>query len=237
VLVPTGQFVRTLTAARLAADVLGVPTVLIARTDALSASLLTTDVDPADAAFLTGERTPEGFFRVRDGLEAAIARSLAYAPYADVLWFETATPDLGEAEAFADAIHKRFPGKLLAYNCSPSFNWKKHLDDDQIATFQQELGAMGYRFQFITLAGFHSLNAGMFELARGYAAGGMPAYVELQEREFALEADGYTATRHQREVGAGYFDRVIDTVTGGQSSTLALRGSTEEEQFDAAPVV
>ena len=236
VLVPTGQFVRTLTAARLAADVLGVPTVLIARTDALSASLLTTDVDPADAAFLTGERTPEGFFRVRDGLEAAIARSLAYAPYADVLWFETATPDIAEAQAFADAIHERFPGKLLAYNCSPSFNWKKYLDDDQIATFQQELGAMGYRFQFITLAGFHSLNAGMFELARGYAASGMPAYVELQERELALEADGYTATRHQREVGAGYFDQVIDAVTGGQSSTLALRGSTEEEQFDAAGV-
>ncbi len=236
VLVPTGQFVRTLTAARLAADVLCVPTVLIARTDALSASLLTTDVDPADAAFLTGERTPEGFFRVRDGLEAAIARSLAYAPYADMLWFETATPDISEAQAFAEAIHERFPGKLLAYNCSPSFNWKRHLDDDQIATFQQELGALGYRFQFITLAGFHSLSAGMFELARGYAAGGMPAYVELQERELALEADGYTATRHQREVGAGYFDRVIDAVTGGQSSTLALRGSTEEEQFDAAPV-
>src|SRR2546425_1716593 len=236
VLVPTGQFVRTLTAARLAADALGVPTVLIARTDALSAALLTTDVDPADEAFLTGERTPEGFFRVRDGLEAAIARSLAYAPYADVLWFETATPDIAEAQAFAEAIHERFPGKLLAYNCSPSFNWKRHLDDDQIATFQQELGAMGYRFQFITLAGFHLLNAGMFELARGYAAGGMPAYVELQERELALEADGYTATRHQREVGAGYFDRVIDAVTGGQSSTLALRGSTEEEQFDAAPV-
>ena len=236
VLVPTGQFVRTLTAARLAADVLGVPTVLIARTDALSASLLTTDVDPADAAFLTGKRTPEGFFCVRDGLEAAIARSLAYAPYADVLWFETATPDIAEAQAFAEAIHERFPGKLLAYNCSPSFNWKRHLDDDQIASFQQELGAMGYRFQFITLAGFHSLNAGMFELARGYAASGMPAYVELQEREFALEADGYTATRHQREVGAGYFDQVIDAVTGGQSSTLALRGSTEEEQFDAAPV-
>jgi isocitrate lyase len=236
VLVPTGQFVRTLTAARLAADVLGVPTVLIARTDALSASLLTTDVDPADAAFLTGERTPEGFFRLRDGLEAAIARSLAYAPYADVLWFETATPDTAEAQAFAEAIHERFPGKLLAYNCSPSFNWKRHLDDDQIATFQQELGMMGYRFQFITLAGFHSLNAGMFELARGYAARGMPAYVELQEREFALEADGYTATRHQREVGAGYFDQVIDAVTSGQSSTLALRGSTEEEQFDTAPV-
>jgi isocitrate lyase len=231
VLVPTSHFVRTLTAARLAADVLGVPTVLIARTDALSASLLTSDVDPADAEFLTGERTPEGFFRVRDGLDAAIARSLAYAPYADILWFETAMPALDEARAFAEEIHKRFPGKLLAYNCSPSFNWKTHLDEEQIASFQQDLGAMGYRFQFITLAGFHSLNAGMFELARGYAASGMSAYVELQEREFALEADGYTATRHQQEVGAGYFDRVTGAVTGGQSSTLALHGSTEEAQF------
>jgi isocitrate lyase len=231
VLVPTSHFVRTLTAARLAADVLGVPTVLIARTDALSASLLTSDVDPADATFLSGGRTAEGFFRVQDGLEAAIARSLAYAPYADVLWFETSMPDLGEARAFAEEIHRDFPGKLLAYNCSPSFNWKRHLDEEQIATFQQELGAMGYRFQFITLAGFHSLNAGMFELARGYAANGMSAYVELQEREFALEADGYTATRHQQEVGAGYFDRVTAAVTGGQSSTLALHGSTEEAQF------
>ncbi|MGZ8693490.1 MAG: isocitrate lyase [Gaiellaceae bacterium] len=231
VLVPTSHFVRTLTAARLAADVLGVPTVLIARTDALSAALLTSDVDPADAEFLTGERTAEGFFRVRDGLDAAIARSLAYAPYADVLWFETSMPDMGEARAFAEEIHKSFPGKLLAYNCSPSFNWKRHLDEGQIATFQQELGAMGYRFQFITLAGFHSLNAGMFELARGYAANGMSAYVELQEREFALEADGYTATRHQQEVGAGYFDRVTSAITGGQSSTLALHGSTEEAQF------
>jgi isocitrate lyase len=232
VLVPTSHFVRTLTAARLAADVLGVPTVLIARTDALSASLLTSDVDPADAEFLTGERTAEGFFRVQDGLEAAIARSLAYAPYADVLWFETSMPDLGEARAFAEEIHKSFPGKLLAYNCSPSFNWKRHLDEGQIATFQQELGAMGYRFQFITLAGFHSLNAGMFELARGYAANGMSAYVELQDREFALEADGYTATRHQQEVGAGYFDRVTAAVSGGESSTLALHGSTEEAQFN-----
>jgi isocitrate lyase len=231
VLVPTSHFVRTLTAARLAADVLGVPTVLIARTDALSASLLTSDVDPADAEFLTGERTAEGFFRVQDGLEAAIARSLAYAPYADVLWFETSMPDMGEARAFAEEIHRDFPGKLLAYNCSPSFNWKRHLDEGQIATFQQELGAMGYRFQFITLAGFHSLNAGMFELARGYAANGMSAYVELQEREFALEADGYTATRHQQEVGAGYFDRVTAAVAGGESSTLALHGSTEEAQF------
>jgi isocitrate lyase len=236
VLVPTSHFVRTLTAARLAADVLGVPTVLIARTDALSASLLTSDVDPADAAFLNGERTSEGFFRVRDGLEAAIARSLAYAPYADVLWFETSMPDLGEARAFAEEIHKDFPGKLLAYNCSPSFNWKRHLDEGQIATFQQELGAMGYRFQFITLAGFHSLNAGMFELARGYVANGMSAYVELQEREFALEADGYTATRHQQEVGAGYFDRVTAAVSGGESSTLALHGSTEEAQFNGQRV-
>jgi isocitrate lyase len=231
VLVPTTHFVRTLTAARLAADVLDVPTVLIARTDALSASLLTSDVDPADAEFLTGERTPEGFFRVRDGLEAAIARSLAYAPYADVLWFETSMPDLDEARAFAEEIHQSFPGKLLAYNCSPSFNWKRHLEEEQIATFQQELGSMGYRFQFITLAGFHSLNAGMFELAHGYAARGMSAYVELQEREFALEAEGYTATRHQQEVGAGYFDRVTAAVTGGESSTLALHGSTEEAQF------
>ena len=231
VLVPTSHFVRTLTAARLAADVLDVPTVLIARTDALSASLLTSDVDPADAEFLTGERTPEGFFRVRDGLEAAIARSLAYAPYADVLWFETSMPDLDQACAFAEEIHQSFPGKLLAYNCSPSFNWKRHLDEEQIATFQQDLGSMGYRFQFITLAGFHSLNAAMFELARGYAASGMPAYVELQEREFALEAEGYTATRHQQEVGAGYFDRVTAAVTGGESSTLALHGSTEEAQF------
>ena len=235
VLVPTKQFVRTLTAARLAADVLGVPTVLVARTDSLSATLLTTDVDPEDAEFLTGERTPEGFFSVREGLDAAIARSLAYAPYADVLWFETATPDMGEARAYAEAIHERFPGKLLAYNCSPSFNWKSHLDDAEIARFQDDLGAMGYRFQFITLAGFHSLNAGMFELAKGYVDEGMTAYVRLQEREFELEQDGYTATRHQREVGAGYFDRVVEAVSGGESSTLALRGSTEEAQFEDTP--
>jgi isocitrate lyase len=230
VLVPTSQFVRTLTAGRLAADVLNVPTVLVARTDALSATLLTSDVDERDAPFVTGERTSEGFFRVRDGLEAAIARSLAYAPYADVLWFETSTPDLGEAKAFADAIHARHPRKLLAYNCSPSFNWKQALDDEEIAAFQRRLGDWGYRFQFITLAGFHSLNEGMFELARGYRERGMSAYVELQEREFALEAEGYTATRHQREVGAGYFDRVLQTVAK-DSSTLALRGSTEEQQF------
>jgi len=231
VLVPTSQFVRTLTAARLAADVLDVPTVLVARTDALSATLLTSDVDEADAPFLTGARTPEGFYRVSDGLDAAIARSLAYAPYADVLWFETSTPDLGEAREFARAIHERHPRKLLAYNCSPSFNWRKALSDEEIARFQEQLGEWGYRFQFITLAGFHSLNAGMFELARGYRERGMSAYVELQEREFALEADGYTATRHQREVGAGYFDQVMAAVSGGESSTLALHGSTEEAQF------
>jgi isocitrate lyase len=232
VLVPTSQFVRTLSAARLAADVCGVPTVLVARTDALSATLLTSDVDERDCEFLTGERTSEGFFHVRPGLEAPIARSLAYARYADVIWFETSTPDLDEAEQFAAAIHERYPGKLLAYNCSPSFNWRKHLDDDEIARFQRDLGTMGYKFQFITLAGFHSLNAAMFELAGGYAAEGMSAYVRLQEREFELEADGYTATRHQREVGAGYFDAVVEAVSGGESSTLALRGSTEEAQFE-----
>jgi isocitrate lyase len=228
--VPTSQFIRTLTAARLAADVLNVPTVLVARTDALSANLLTSDVDERDAAFATGERTSEGFFRINDGLEAAIARSLAYAPYADVLWFETSTPDLGEAKEFAAAIHEKHPRKLLAYNCSPSFNWKKALSDEEIASFQQQLGDWGYRFQFITLAGFHSLNAGMFELATGYRERGMSAYVELQEREFAMEANGYTATKHQREVGAGYFDKVMQAVSK-DSSTLALHGSTEEEQF------
>jgi len=233
VLVPTAQFVKTLNAARLAADVLDVPTIVVARTDALAATLLTSDVDEVDREFVTGERTPEGFFRVRDGLAAAIARGLAYAPYADVLWFETSTPDMGEAREFAAAIHERFPGKPMAYNCSPSFNWKKSLDDEQIATFQDDLGELGYRFQFITLAGFHSLNAGMFELAKGYGAEAMTAYVRLQEREFELEADGYTATRHQAEVGAGYFDKVMQAVTGGDSSTLALTGSTEEAQFTA----
>ncbi len=231
VLVPTRQFIRTLVSARLAADVLDVPTILIARTDALSATLLTSDVDPGDEEFLTGERTPEGFFRVRDGLDAAIARSLAYAPYADLLWFETSTPDLGEAREFAHAIHDRYPGKLLAYNCSPSFNWRRHLGDTEIATFQDDLGALGYRFQFVTLAGFHALNAEMFDLAHGYAREGMSAYVRLQEREFGLEERGYTATRHQREVGAGYFDGVASAVSGGESSTLALTGSTEEAQF------
>jgi isocitrate lyase len=230
VLVPTQQFVRTLNAARLAADVCGVPTVLVARTDALSAALLTSDVDEYDRDFVTGERTAEGFYRVRDGIDAAISRGLAYAPYADLVWFETSTPDLGEAREFAAAIHERFPGKPLAYNCSPSFNWRKHLDDDQIASFQDTLGEWGYRFLFITLAGFHSLNASMFELARGYADEQMPAYVRLQQREFELEEDGYTATRHQHEVGAGYFDLVTQAVAP-DSETLALKGSTEEAQF------
>jgi isocitrate lyase len=234
VLVPTSQFVRTLAAARLAADVCGIPTLVVARTDALSATLLTSDVDPADAEFLEGGRTVEGFHRIRCGLDAAIARSLAYAPYADLLWFETSTPDLGEAREFATAVHDRFPGKLLAYNCSPSFNWRRHLSDAEIASFQDDLGALGYRFQFVTLAGFHSLNASAFELAHGYAAEGMSAYVRLQEREFGLEPQGYTATRHQREVGAGYFDAVASAVSGGESSTLALSGSTEEAQFEAA---
>jgi isocitrate lyase len=233
VLVPSSQFVRTLIAARLAADVLDVPTLLIARTDALSATLLTSDIDESDRAFTTGERSPEGYFRVREGIEAAIARGLAYAPYADLLWFETSTPDLEQATAFAAAIHERFPGKLLAYNCSPSFNWSRHLSEAQIASFQSDLAELGYRFQFVTLAGFHALNASMFELARGYATRAMTAYVELQESEFALERDGYTATRHQREVGSGYFDQVLETVTGGTASTMALRGSTEEEQFEA----
>jgi isocitrate lyase len=232
VLVPTRQFVRTLNAARLAADVCGVPTVLVARTDALSAALLTSDVDEYDREFVTGERTAEGFYRVRDGIDSAISRGLAYAPYADLVWFETSTPDLGEAREFADAIHERFPGKPLAYNCSPSFNWRQHLDDDEIASFQDTLGEWGYRFLFITLAGFHSLNAAMFELARGYAEEQMPAYVRLQQREFELEEFGYTATRHQHEVGAGYFDLVTQAVAP-DSETLALKGSTEEAQFAA----
>jgi isocitrate lyase len=231
VLVPTSQFIRTLQAARLAADVAGVPTVLIARTDALAAALLTSDVDERDRRFCTGERTAEGYFRVTAGLDAPIARALAYAPYADLLWCETSTPDLDQARRFAEAVQAEFPGKLLAYNCSPSFNWRRQLDDQTIARFQKELAAMGYRFQFITLAGFHSLNAGMFELARGYAAEGMPAYVRLQQHELALEADGYTATRHQREVGTGVFDLVAQAVAGGQASTLALADSTEHHQF------
>jgi len=231
VLVPTGQFIRTLVAARLAADVLDAPTVLMAPTDALSASLLTSDIDERDRTFLDGQRTEEGFFRVHGGLDAAIARARAYAPYADMLWCETATPDLDDARAFAEGVHAEFPGKLLAYNCSPSFNWKRRLDDQQVAAFQKELGALGYRFQFITLAGFHALNASMFELAKGFADEGMTAYVRLQEREFALESAGYTAVKHQREVGTGWFDLVSKTISQGQSSTLALDGSTETGQF------
>jgi isocitrate lyase len=231
VLVPTQAFIRTLQAARLAADVAGVPTVLIARTDALAATLLTGDTDERDRRFLTGERTPEGFHLVRAGLDAAVARALAYAPYADLLWCETSTPDLEDARRFAEAVHARFPGKPLAYNCSPSFNWKRHLDDAAIARFQKELAAMGYRFQFITLAGFHALNASMFELARGYAEEGMTAYVRLQQRELELEPEGYTATRHQREVGTGVFDAVADAISAGAASTLALAGSTERQQF------
>jgi isocitrate lyase len=231
VLVPTGQFERTLIAARLAADVAGTPTIVIARTDADSATLLTSDVDERDRPFLTGDRTAEGYHRVRGGLEAAIARSLAYARYADLLWCETSTPDLDEARRFAEAVHEEHPGKMLAYNCSPSFNWARKLDAATIARFQRELGAMGYRFQFITLAGWHLVNLHTYELARDYADAGMPAYVALQQREFALESEGYTATKHQREVGAGYFDQVLMTVTSGQASTGALEGSTERAQF------
>jgi isocitrate lyase len=231
VLVPTGHFVRTLSAARLAADVAGVPTLLVARTDALAATLVTSDVDELDQEFVTGERTAEGYFRVRAGLDPVMVRCRAYAPYADLLWFETSTPDLAEAARFAEAIHDEFPGKLLAYNCSPSFNWKRHLGEAEIAKFQRELAAMGYRFQFITLAGFHALNASMFELARGYATEGMSAYARLQQRELDLEADGYTATRHQREVGTGYFDAVAEAIGGPDTSTVALAGSTEADQF------
>ena len=237
VLVPTGQFIRTLQAARLAADVCDVPTVLVARTDALSARLLTSDVDERDCEFLTGERTPEGFFAVRDGLEPTIARALAYAPYADMVWFETSTPDMAEALEFAQAVHAVYPGKLLAYNCSPSFNWKRTLDDEQIASFQETLAGAGYRFQFVTLAGFHAIASSMFALAEGYVREGMPAYVRMQEHEFELEEKGYTATRHQREVGAGYFDLVAQAISGGQSSTLALVGSTEEAQFEGEQAV
>jgi isocitrate lyase len=231
VLVPTQTFVRTLNAARLAADVMDVPTVLVARTDADSAQLLTSDVDGRDHAFLTGERTPEGFFRITGGLDCAIARARAYAPYADLLWCETSHPDIAEARRFAEGVHEEFPGKLLAYNCSPSFNWKAKLDSATIASFQRELAAMGYKFQFVTLAGFHSLNHGMYELARGYRDRGMAAYSELQQAEFAAEAHGYSATRHQREVGTGYFDEVAKAVSGGAASTTALTGSTEEAQF------
>ncbi|MBU5213856.1 isocitrate lyase [Heyndrickxia oleronia] len=231
VLLPTQTAVKNLISARLAADVLGVPTLIIARTDANAADLITSDVDPYDAPFITGERTAEGFYRTKAGLDQAIARGLAYAPYADLVWCETSEPNVEEARRFAAAIHKQFPGKLLAYNCSPSFNWKKKLDEKSIATFQQELGKMGYKFQFVTLAGFHSLNNSMFELAKGYKERGMAAYSELQEAEFANEVHGYTATRHQREVGTGYFDEVSMVITGGTSSTTALKGSTEVEQF------
>ena len=232
VLVPTAQFIRTLVAARLAADVLDVPTLLIARTDAESASLLTSDIDERDREFLTGERTPEGFFRMTGGLEAAIARAIAYAPYADLVWCETKTPDLEEAKRFAEAVREHHPDKLLAYNCSPSFNWSKKLDAGTIAKFQRELAAMGYRFQFVTLAGFHALAYGMFTLAGAYRERGMSAYAELQDAEFASEADGYTATKHQREVGNGYFDRVRQVVEGANSATVAMAGSTEAAQFE-----
>ncbi len=232
VLVPTKQFEQVLIAARLAADVMGVPTLLIARTDADSARLLTSDVDPRDRPFIEDEgRTDEGFHRIMGGPEMAIDRSLSYAPYADLLWFETSTPDLEEAKAFAEAIHAKYPGKMMAYNCSPSFNWKAHLTDAEIATFQRELGAIGYAFQFVTLAGFHALNHSMFELASGYREEGMTAYSRLQQAEFAAEADGYTATKHQREVGTGYFDAVKNAITGGAASTSAMDGSTEQAQF------
>ncbi|TCI52908.1 isocitrate lyase [Exiguobacterium sp. SH1S21] len=232
VLLPTQTAVKNLIAARLAADVMGVSTIIVARTDAHAANLITSDIDPIDHPFIVGDRTPEGFYRTEAGIEQAIARGLAYAPYADLVWCETSEPDLQEARQFADAIHAKYPGKLLAYNCSPSFNWKKKLSDDEIATFQQEIGAMGYKFQFVTLAGFHSLNFGMFELARGYKDRGMAAYSELQQAEFAAEQHGYTATRHQREVGTGYFDEVSLVISSGQSSTTALAGSTEAEQFE-----
>ena len=232
VLVPTTQFIRTLNAARLAADVAGVPTTLVARTDALDATLLTSDIDSEDAGFITGERTSEGYFRVNNGMESIIARGLAYAPYSDLLWFESSHPDLEEARVFADAIHKQFPGKPLAYNCSPSFNWRHQMDDSTIAGFQEELGKLDYKFQFITLAGWHMVNLNSFELAKAYREEGMPAYVRLQDREFALEEEGYTATKHQKEVGAEFFDKVLMTVSGGESATTALAGSTESAQFN-----
>lgn len=234
VLVPTAEAVQKLVAARLAADIMNVPTIIVARTDAMGANLLTSDVDERDRPFIHSGRTVEGFFQVQSGIDQAISRGLAYAPYADLIWCETSTPDLAQAKRFAEAMHAQYPGKLLAYNCSPSFNWRKHLDDATIAKFQNELGAMGYKFQFITLAGFHALNMSMFQLARGYRERQMSAYVELQQAEFAAEAQGYTATRHQREVGTGYFDTLTQVVSGGTSSLAALSGSTEEEQFEAA---
>jgi isocitrate lyase len=233
VLIPTGQHIKTLNAARLAADVCGVPSLVVARTDAHAATLLTSDVDERDRPFVTGDRTAEGFFRVRNGMAASVARGLAYAPYSDLLWMETSTPDLDEAREFAEAIKAEFPDQMLAYNCSPSFNWRKHLDDGTIEKFQRELGEMGYKFQFITLAGFHALNYSMYNLARGYAAEGMPAYVRLQDAEFAAEAGGYTATRHQREVGTGYFDLVTSAISP-DAATVALAGSTEAAQFSGA---
>ena len=232
VLLPTSHAIRNLISARLAADVMGVPTVIVARTDADAANLITSDVDPVDQPFLTGERTVEGFYRTKAGLDQAIARGLAYAPFADIIWCETSTPDLEQAKAFAEGIHAEFPGKLLAYNCSPSFNWKMKLSEEDIATFQEQIGAMGYKFQFVTLAGFHALNYSMFELAHNYRDRGMTAYSELQQAEFAAEEHGYTATKHQREVGAGYFDDVTQVISGGVSSTTALTGSTEEQQFN-----
>ena len=234
VLVPTSEAVAKLSAARLAADIMGTPTILVARTDAMAAALITSDVDEYDHEFITGERTVEGFFETNAGIDQAISRGLAYAPYADLLWCETGKPDLEQAKKFADAIHAKFPGKLLAYNCSPSFNWKQNLDDETIAKFQNELGAMGYKFQFITLAGFHALNHSMYQLAQGYKDRQMSAYVELQEAEFAAESEGYTATKHQREVGTGYFDAITQTLSQGKSSLSALSGSTEEEQFKEA---
>jgi isocitrate lyase len=234
VLVPTSQFVRTLTAARLAADVMDIPTIIVARTDALDATLLTSDIDPEDQKFIQGKRTLEGYYQVKNGIEPVIARGLAYAPFADLVWYESSKPDLGEAKEFAAAIHEKFPGKLLAYNCSPSFNWKQNLDDKTIAKFNETLGDYGFKFQFITLAGWHATNMSMFNLAHGYAREGMPAYVELQEEEFASQPLGYTAVRHQREVGTGYFDQVLMTLSGGNASTSALKGSTEEEQFQSA---
>jgi isocitrate lyase len=233
VLIPTSQHIRTLNAARLAADVCDVPSLVIARTDAHAATLITSDVDERDRPFITGERTAEGFYRVRNGMAACVARGLAYAPYADLIWMETSTPDLGEAQEFAEAIKAEYPDQMLAYNCSPSFNWHRHLDDGTIEKFQRELGQLGYKFQFITLAGFHALNYSMFDLAQGYAAEGMPAFVRLQDAEFGAEARGYTATRHQHEVGTGYFDLVTSAITP-QASTVALAGSTESEQFSAA---
>jgi len=235
VLLPTSQFIRTLSAARLAADVMGVPALVVARTDANSATLLTSDVDERDHPFLSGERTPEGFFMIKSGVDAAIARAIAYAPYADLLWMETSTPDIGEARKFADAIHAKYPGKMLAYNCSPSFNWAQKLSSEAIANFQQELATLGYKFQFVTLAGFHALNFSMFELARQYRDEGMAAYSRMQQSEFAAEEHGYTATKHQHEVGTGYFDEVMKVISNGQSSTTALADSTEAAQFGRRP--